>query len=70
MSLWDDYKADAQFARDFPFGVPCDTWVTKDGTEIQLPDMSEQHIRNCMKMVGKDDLWYSKFYKELKRRGK
>ena len=68
MSLWDDYKAEAQFAKDFPFGVPCSTWITKDGMEVKLSNMTEQHIKNCMKMVGEDDPWYAEFYMELKRR--
>ena len=70
MSLWDNYRAEAQFAKDFPFGVPCDTWITKDGTEIMLKDMTAQHIKNCMRMVGEDDPWYAEFFKELKRRKK
>lgn len=67
MSLWDDYKADAQFAHDFPFGVPNEYWNGKDG-EILVTDMTDQHIRNCMRMVGEDDDWYSYFQKELDRR--
>jgi len=31
--------------------------------------MTEQHIKNCMRLVGEDDGWYGVFYKELKRRG-
>ena len=67
MSLWDDYEADAAFARDFPFGVPCDTWESKSGN-IAVKDMSVAHIQNCMKIVGEDDPWFSYFQKELKRR--
>lgn len=68
MSLYDDYIADLQFAIDFPYGVPCDYWTTKDGTEIKLSDMSEEHIRNCMRIVGEDNDWYDKFEEELCRR--
>ena len=67
MSLWDDYKVDAQFAHDFPFGVPNEYWNGKDG-EILVTDMTDQHIRNCMRMVGENDDWYSYFQKELDRR--
>lgn len=68
MSLYDDYIADIQFAIDFPYGVPCDYWTTRDGTRIKLCDMSEDHIRNCMRIVGEDDAWYDKFEEELCRR--
>ena len=68
ISLWDDYKADMQFAYDFPYGVPSDYWTTRDGTRIKLSDMSEEHIRNCMRMVGEYDDWYDKFEDELVRR--
>lgn len=67
MSLFDDYEADAQFERDFPYGVPCDTWKSKQG-EIKVTNMTEMHIRNCMKMVGEDDAWFAAFEKELERR--
>ena len=70
MSLFDDYRIDAIFARDYPFGVPCDMWVTRDGQKIKLSDMTDRHIKNCMKMVGEDDPWYSEFFKELERRQK
>ena len=36
MSLWSDYETEAQFAKDFPHGVPCDEWVTRDGSKIKL----------------------------------
>lgn len=68
MSLWDEYDAEMQFYRDFPYDVPSDYWRTKDGTKIKVSDMSESHIRNCMRMVGEDDGWYARFEKELERR--
>lgn len=68
MSMWSDYEADAAFERDFPFGVPYDEWTTKDGRKIRLADMTESHIRNCMRIVGEDDAWYGRFKKELARR--
>ena len=70
MSLWSDYEAEAQFAKDFPHGVPCDEWVTRDGSKIKLRNMTVQHIRNCMRVVGEDDPWYGTFVQELRRRGK
>lgn len=68
MSLWDDYESDAAFELAYPHGVPCGVWTTRDGTEIKLSDMTEQHIMNCMRLVGEDDPWFSEFYEELKRR--
>lgn len=67
MSLWSDYEAEAAFARDFPFGVPCDVWHSKNG-DIALSEMTDKHIRNCMKLVGEDDAWYGRFKIELERR--
>lgn len=69
MSLFSDYEAEYEFERDFAFGVPSDTWKTKDGRKIKVSEMTEQHIKNCMRLVGEDDGWYGVFYKELKRRG-
>ena len=68
MSLWDDYEADAIFAKDFPHGVPCDTWVTKGGEKVKIKDMTTQHICNCMRVVGEDDPWYGRFAQEISRR--
>lgn len=71
MSIYDDYIADAQYDRDFPFGYP-DTidpvWVTADGTEIPVSEMDDDHIRNCMRLVGEDDAWYDVFQEELDHR--
>lgn len=69
MSLWDDFEADAAFAWDFPFGIPCNHWTMKDGTSIPLEEMTTSHIRNCMRLVGEDDAWYGRFQKELEGRG-
>ena len=69
MSLWDDYRADYAFERDYPFGVPGDIWTTKAGKKINLRDMATTHIRCCMKIVGEDDPWFRRFSEELDRRG-
>lgn len=69
MSIFSDFSADYQFERDYPFGVPCETWTTRDGRQLNIGEMSERHIRNCMCMVGEDDPWYARFQRELDRRG-
>ena len=69
MSLFDDYRSEAQFANDYPFGVPCETWRSKQG-KVKVADMTEAHIRNAMRIVGEDDAWYWYFLCELRRRGK
>lgn len=68
MSMFEDYEAEAAFARDFPHGVPSDEWTTRGGTKIKLTDMTESYIHNCMKIIGEDDPWYCEFQKELERR--
>ena len=71
ISLWDEFKADCQFEMDFPFGIPSSrdpVWTTREGEEIKVSDMTEAHIRNCMRIVGEDDEWYRVFESELERR--
>lgn len=68
MSLYNDFFSDYMFEIDYPFGMPCDEWTTKDGRKIKITKMTTEHIKNCMKIVGEDDLWYSHFEKELKGR--
>lgn len=68
MSLFSDYEAEMKFNKDYPFGIPTDTWTTKDGRKIKLSEMTIQHIKNCMRVVGEDDLWYERFHKELEKR--
>lgn len=68
MSYGFELLMDHQFEHDFPFGMPNDFWPSKNG-KIALKNMTESHIRNCMRLVGEDDLWYSRFQKELERRG-
>ena len=70
MSLGEEWISDHLFEIDFPFGLPGDTWETKDGRVLRLTEMTEQHIRNCMRMVGNHDPWYERFSMELKRRAK
>lgn len=68
MSLWDDYRVDVQFARYNPHGVHNDEWRTREGKVLKLKDMSTDHIKNCMRMIGKSDDFYYAFEAELKRR--
>lgn len=68
MSMGREYLADHEFERDYPFGLPTDYWPSKNG-KIALKNMTESHIRNCMRLVGEDDLWYARFQQELDRRG-
>ena len=68
MSYGREYLADHAFEMDYPFGLPSKTWKTRDGREIRIRDMTESHIRNCMRIVGEDDRWFYVFQKELERR--
>ena len=68
MSYGAEWIADHSFERDYPFGLPGDVWSTRDGRKIKLADMSDSHIRNCMRIVGEDDGWYSRFQQELQSR--
>lgn len=45
-------------------------WVTKEGKEIPIVEMTVPHIKNCMKMVGESSEWYEIFKSELNRRNK
>lgn len=68
MGKFEQMHEDAQFAKDFPYGVPGKTWCTKDGKEIEVAKMTEAHIKNCMRMIGPKDPWFDYFATELKRR--
>ena len=69
MSMWADYAADNQFEREFPFGLQGETWHSKNG-DIKVSDMTDVHIKNCMKVVGEDNAWYDYFRKILDKRKK
>ena len=68
MGLGSEWLYDTQFERDFPYGIPCDTWTTKDGRRIPISEMTTNHIRNCMKIVEGCGGWYYKFKDELEKR--
>lgn len=69
MGMYDDYKVDEIFRSQYPHGVNNDEWTTKEGKILKIKDMTNAHIRNCMRMIGQnDDFWYA-FEAELKRRG-
>ena len=70
MSIGSEYLADHAFEMYHPFGIASDTWRTKDGREIKLTDMTDSHIKNCMRLIGEDDEWYWRFKEELDRRMK
>lgn len=67
MSMWEDFVAD--YAYELYNSMQAGIWTMRDGTEIAVMDMTTTHIRNCMRMVGKNNGWYSVFADELKRRG-
>lgn len=67
MSLWSDYKAETYFKHHYPFGLPNKYWRGERG-KILVTDMTEQYIKNCMRIVGEDDDWYWYFKEELQRR--
>lgn len=69
MSLWDDYKYDYLFEEHFPHGVHNDEWRTRDGRILKVKDMTTQHIKNCMRLIGTDDDFYYVFEYELRKRG-
>ena len=69
MSYGEEMMADYLFERDFPYGVPGKVWHSKIG-DIAVKDMSENHILNCMRIVGEDDEWYGRFLEELESRKK
>lgn len=71
MSIYGDWDSEYAFERDYPFGMPATknpVWTTKNGTKIPVSKMTDDHIKNCMSMVGMDDIWYEVFDAELKRR--
>ena len=68
MGMFSDWFADYAFENDYPHGLPTDEWITKSGAPIKLTDMTDSHLKNCMKMVGEDDKWYYAFEKELESR--
>jgi hypothetical protein len=65
--MWSDFENDYAYEmyHDRLDGI----WTMRDGTEIAVTDMTTSHIRNCMRMVGKNHGWYAVFADELERRG-
>lgn len=52
----------------FRLGLLATHGKTQDGRKILLTDMTERHIRNCMKLTGRVcGGWYEAFADELKR---
>jgi hypothetical protein len=47
-------------------------WLTQDGRELNISDMSTSHIRSTLSVIGGDqfiaDLYKDKFKRELERR--
>lgn len=46
-------------------------WTTREGTQVRVGDMTDQHLNNCWKMVeGKNTFWEQVFEAETKKRTK
>lgn len=50
MSYADDYGLDCYDEPDWNY------WETKDGEKIAVKDMSESHIKNCIRMLKKKSI--------------
>ena len=73
MSLGREWIDDHMFELTHPFGCPEHRgqdiyWITRNGIQVKISDMTTQHIVNCMNLVGEDDDWYAVFSAELNRR--
>jgi hypothetical protein len=49
-------------------------WYTKDGRSFLIPEMSTDHIFNCLRRMRErpqsySGVWYQRFLRELERRG-
>lgn len=70
MSIGSELLDDYAFELMHPFGCPSGAdplWPARSGA-INVSQMSDLHILNCMRIVGEDDAWYYVFEKELERR--
>jgi len=45
------------------------TWTTKDGRNILICDMNDEHIINTYKMLHRQNSWLEIFWKEINKRG-
>lgn len=52
----DSYQDQQQRLRNHQ-GFRSNTWTTKDGQEITIKDMSDQHLLNAYKRFGREDLF-------------
>ena len=68
MSMYEDFIADYAYEMNNPGGVAGDIWTTKNGTRVKVCEMSNDHIRNCMKRLGEECDWYDRFAAELEAR--
>ena len=61
---------EAKIEHDALIGI----WVTKDGREVPVSDMSDEHIKNSISMLKRNDYcdlylpWIDRFEKELEKR--
>lgn len=61
---------EAKIENDVSRGI----WVTKDGREVHISNMSDEHIKNSISMLKRNDHcdlylpWIDRFEKELEKR--
>lgn len=69
MSYESDYYIDQGLTQEIEYYYLLNekTWVTKEGKEINVSDMSTFHIESCLKLDLSED-WKDLFNKELESR--
>lgn len=67
MSLGAEWLTDHEYELNWP-RINTSVWRTRDGQVLKIAEMTSEHIKNCMNMIGEDNPYWWPFAKELLRR--
>lgn len=68
MSMGKEWLDDHAYELYHPHQTDFSVWHTKDGRTLKITEMTTEHIKNCMNMLGEENPYWQHFAKEILRR--
>ena len=68
MSMGSEWLDDHAYELHHPCQFDFSIWYTKNGRALKVTEMTTEHIKNCMNMIGEENPRWWHFAKEILRR--
>lgn len=68
MSMGREWLDDHAYELHYPHQTDFSVWHTKNGRVLKITEMTTEHIKNCMNMIGEENPYWQYFAREILRR--